>query len=174
MTIKLKKPEVPVPATIRELPLTEWGYFKPWFVEADDFRVVDGNKAWLSVSGQACWICGKPFTPGEYALVGDRNSVNQRVYTEPPCHKDCAEYAMQVCPFILYPNAKRREANLEAEQTLDHSNQNRSVKINKENPGEYFVTVVSQFTYHKQKQVMTHQGEHVLEQQHWIGGTRQS
>ena len=80
---------------------------------------------------------------------------------------------MQVCPFILYPNAKRREAGLEPEQTLKESNKKRKIKIKEENPGEYYLVVVKDFTYHHDKQVMTLTEDQVVERQHWIEGVRQ-
>ena len=33
-------------------------------------------------------------------------SIN-RVSSEPPAHRECAEYAVRACPFLARPNAKR-------------------------------------------------------------------
>ena len=173
MAPKTKRPEVPLPEHMQSLPLVEGGYRKPWFVKGDDFRVTDGDKAWLSVSKKACWICGKPFATPKYALVGDALSATIRVYREPPCHVECAEYAMQVCPFILYPNAKRRTANLDAEASIDHVNAGAAIKLDAKNPGEFFITVVSDFSYHHDEQVTAFNKDDVLEVQHWVGGVRQ-
>ena len=112
MTVPLKHPDVPVPEFMASLPVTDRGYLKPWFVKADDFRVVDGDKAWLAVSKQKCWLCGNEFKPNEYGLLGDAVAAMVRICKEPACHVECATYALQVCPFILYPNAKRRVAGL--------------------------------------------------------------
>lgn len=174
MSQRLKRSEVPIPAYMSNLPLTDGGYLKPWFVKADDFRVTDGDKAALSVTKQACWICGGAFAEPKFAMVGDALSAAARIYREPPCHVECAEYAMQVCPFILYPNAKRREAGLDFEDTLDHGNENASVQVAPENPGEFFISVVSHFDYHPEPQVTAFDKPHVLELQHWVGGERQS
>lgn len=173
MNSRIKRGEVPIPKQMQTLPLTDGGYLKPWFVKADDFRVTDGDKAWLSVSKKACWICGNPFDTPVYAMVGDAMSAVIRIYREPPCHKECAEYAMRVCPFILYPNAKRREAGLDYEDTLDHSNEDAAVMVKPDNPGEYFVLMVSDFTYHPDPQVTAFEKSDILEAQHWIGGERQ-
>jgi len=32
--------------------------------------------------------------------------------SEPPCHRDCAEFAVQACPFLMLPKADYRTANL--------------------------------------------------------------
>jgi len=174
VTSKLKRPEIPIPSLMQALPVTNGGYLKPWFVKADDFRVTDGDKAGLSVMKKACWICGNPFETSVFAMVGDATSAVVRIYREPPCHKECAEYAMQVCPFILYPNAKRREAGLEYEDTLDHSNEGASIVVKPDNPGEFFITLVSNFTYHHEHQVTAFDKADVIERQHWIGGKRQA
>ncbi len=159
---------------MQNLPITQAGYLKPWFVKGDDFRVTDGDKAGLSVMKKACWICGNAFTTPLYAMVGDATSAVVRIYKEPPCHKECAEYAMQVCPFILYPNAKRRTAGLDYEDTLDHSNEGAKIVVKPDNPGEFFITLVSDFTYHHEHQVTAFDKQVILEQQHWIGGIRQA
>ncbi len=174
MTIKVKRPDIPVPLQMQNLPLTEGGYLKPWFVKGDDFRVTDGDKAGLAVTKQACWICGNPFDTPLYAMVGDAISAVARIYREPPCHKECAEYAMQVCPFILYPNAKRRTAGLSYEDTLEHSNEGATVVVKPDNPGEFFITIVSNFTYHHEHQVTAFDKPDVIERQHWIGGVKQA
>ncbi len=174
MTVKIKRAEVPIPLQMQGLPLTEGGYLKPWFVKGDDFRVTDGDKAGLSVMKKACWICGNPFDAAVYAMVGDATSAVVRLYREPPCHRECAEYAMQVCPFILYPNAKRRSAGLDYEDTLDHSNEGATIVVKPDNPGEFFITLVSNFTYHHEHQVTAFEKTDVLERQHWIGGHRQA
>lgn len=173
MSIKLKRPEVPVPEFMKLLPLTERGYHKPWFVKADDFRIVDGHKAGLAVTKQKCWICGNPFKPNEYALIGDDVAAMVRACKEPACHVECATYALQVCPFLLYPTAKRREAGLDEEQKLAHSNESREVKIDPENPGKFFLTIVKDFTYEHADQLMFYNESDVIERQYWIAGKKQ-
>lgn len=173
MTDSRKRPEVPIPEHMQSLSLTDRGYLKPWFVKADDFRVVDGEKAWLAVSKKKCWICGNDFALGEYGLVGDAVSATVRVCKEPPCHVECATYALQVCPFILYPNAKRREVGLEEEEKLQHNNKKRQLKIDPQNPGKYYLIIVKDFTYTHADQLMTFYESDIVERQYWIGGSRQ-
>lgn len=158
---------------MQSLPLTDGGYLKPWFVKADDFRVTDSEKAGISVMKKACWICGNPFESRKYAMVGDALSAAIRVYREPPCHVECAEYAMQVCPFILYPKAKRRDAGLDEEQTIDHVNKGAAVALDAKNPGEFYITVVSDFRYHPDEQITAFNKSDVLERQYWVAGKRQ-
>ncbi len=159
---------------MKSLPLTEGGYLKPWFVKAHDFRITDSDKAGLSVMKKACWICGNPFAVPKYAMVGDAMSATIRIYKEPPCHLECAEYAMQVCPFILYPNAKRRSSGLKYENTVEHINEGAAISLNADNPGEFYICVVTDFTYHHEHQVTAFDKDKILEIQHWIGGARQA
>lgn len=173
MSPKLKHSQVPIPKNMESLERTDRGYLKPWFVKGDDFRVVDTRKAAFAVTKKACWICGKPFTESRYAMVCSPVSAMFRVFKEPPCHIECAEYAIQVCPFLLYPNSKRREAGLPEDNKLESVNQTLDVKISAENPGEYYLVEVDDFTFDQGKQVMTCDPQNVIGMQYWIGGNRQ-
>lgn len=174
MKAKLKHSHIPVPENMRDLEVTDLGYLKPWFVKGDDFRVVDTRKAAFAVTKKACWVCGKPFKEARYAMVCSESSARHLVFKEPPCHVECAEYALQVCPFILYPNARRREANLPEEVHLNAVNENLEIKIDPDNPGEYYLVEVSDFEFLQEKQVMKCKPGDVVSTQHWIGGVLQS
>ncbi len=170
--MKLKHATVEVPKTMRSLPLTDKGYLKPWFVKADDFRVVDDSKAEIANAKKACWICGKPFTEQSFALVCSPISAMTRIFREPPSHKECAEYAMKVCPFILYPNSKRRTSGLPEEATLDYINRDLEVKQGEENPGEYYLVVVQDFYLDKDTRTIRCHESQVVERQHWVEGVK--
>lgn len=169
----MKRAHIPVPMSIQRLPLTEKGYYKPWFVKEDDFRVTDPDKAWQSVSEKVCWICGEEMGNGPYALLGGPNIVKKRQTKEPPCHVDCAEYAVQVCPFILYPEAKRRESGLAQENRIEFNNLNRLVKIKPENPGEYRLVVVRDYQFDHKYHVIRFAADDVAQCQRWVEGERQ-
>lgn len=169
----MKRSAVPVPEYMASLPVTDRGYLKPWFVKGDDFRIVDGDKAFLAANKEKCWICGNSFKPQEYGLLGDAISAMVRVCKEPPCHVECAVYALQVCPFILYPNAKRRTAGLAEDQTLEYGNKLSKMKIKPENPGKYFLMIVKDFTFVFKDQLMYYFESDVIERQFWIGGQKQ-
>lgn len=172
--MKLKHPEIPIPENMKSLPMTDRGYLKPWFVKADDFRVVDNAKAEIANAKKACWICGKPFNERRFALVCSPLSAMTRIFREPPCHIECAEYAMRVCPFILYPNSKRRTANLEKEASLDYINRNLKIKQAEENPGEYYLVSVKDFYLDKETLTIRCNKKDIVERQHWIEGVKQS
>lgn len=101
----------PLPAYMRDLPLSEQGYPIPYFVGMDNgrpnFQLADTRK-WLNCTEQGrCWICGKTLGAFKVFAIGPMAAIN-RISAEPPSHLDCAEYAVAACPFLLHPKAKRR------------------------------------------------------------------
>jgi hypothetical protein len=103
--------KVPIPKRIAKLPLDKRGYVIPWFVGYDDtgepdFRLTDARKLIAAVKERRCFICGEPF--GKYLAftVGPMCVIN-RTSGEPPEHRECAEFAVQACPFLVNPNQKR-------------------------------------------------------------------
>ncbi len=105
----------PLPRRMRKLALDERGYPVPWFVAwpdgQPDFRVSDSRKLAAAVKQRLCWACGEPL--GRYLafVIGPMCAVN-RISSEPPSHRDCAEFSAIACPFLSRPKAQRREANL--------------------------------------------------------------
>lgn len=103
-----------LPQRMEHLPRDKHGRVVPWFVafidDVPDFRVVRVGGIRDAVRFKTCWLCGKP--RGQYAafVIGPMCAVN-RVSSEPPAHRDCAQYAAQACPFLANPNMVRRERN---------------------------------------------------------------
>jgi hypothetical protein len=100
------------------LPLDRRGYPIPYFVAtlpdgSRDFRVADGKKRVKAVNERLCWICGEKL--GRYLAftIGPMCAVNRNT-SEPPSHRECAEFAAQACPFMTLPAAQYRSANLPA------------------------------------------------------------
>jgi Phage Tail Collar Domain len=110
---------VPIPKRLAHLPVdAKWGLPVPYFVEwldgKPEFRIADGD-AWLNcVQSEVCWICGQKLGNYRAFVIGPMCSIN-RVSADPPGHRECMEYATQVCPFMLNPKFERREANRPAE-----------------------------------------------------------
>jgi hypothetical protein len=103
------------PSALLRLPRDARGYPVPWFVKwygsRPDFRVVGEGKFSRAVAGQRCWICGERL--GRYLcfVVGPMCVIN-RVTSEPPSHRECAEYAARVCPFLAIPRMHRQNHDL--------------------------------------------------------------
>lgn len=112
----MKLPDAP--ARIARLKINEKGFPVPWFVAwidgKPDFRVVGEGKVPEAIRTNSCWICGEPLGRYKAFVVGPMCAVN-RVSSEPPMHRECAEYAVKACPFMTQPKRPRRETNLPAE-----------------------------------------------------------
>lgn len=106
------RPSPIIPARLNRLPRTPAGLPIPWFVAWKDgrydFRVVDARKLEPAVKHRLCWLCGQQIGRMMCFVVGPMCVVN-RVSSEPPMHRDCAEYALQACPFLTQPSRERRE-----------------------------------------------------------------
>src|SRR5262245_14249727 len=102
----------PLPWRMKSLPLSDRGYPVPWFVAWRDgkpeFRAMDGRKWTLAVEKKLCWVCGQPLGTRFAFVVGPMCGIN-RISSEPPSHKDCAEFSAAGCPFLSMPKMVRRE-----------------------------------------------------------------
>lgn len=103
------------PGRIAALPLDHRGYPVPRFVALvdgqPDHRLVNPPYLAAAVRRGLCWVCGEPLGKFKNFLVGPMCTIN-RVSSEPPQHRECAEYAARACPFLSKPQMHRREAGL--------------------------------------------------------------
>lgn len=104
-------------------PISEKGFPVPWFVSRIngvwDFRQIEPGKVALAHSRKICWLCGEPLGRFLCFVIGPMCSIN-RISSEPPSHRDCAEYAVRACPFLSKPNMRRNEKGL-AGPLADHA-----------------------------------------------------
>lgn len=114
MTTTLRPGLPPLPARIARLPIHR-GYPVPWFVAwidgEPDFRVIGENKIPNAHNHRMCWICGELLGSFLAFTVGPMCAVN-RISSEPPSHRECAEFAAIACPFLTRPHMVRREAGM--------------------------------------------------------------
>jgi hypothetical protein len=84
----------------------------PWFVEIingqPDFRVISAEKMVRAVRERLCWICGERLGSYLVFVLGPMCAIN-RIISEPPSHRECAEFAVQACPFLTLPKLTRDE-----------------------------------------------------------------
>lgn len=100
---------VPIPPRLARRPRDKRGYPTPWgvLIQADgtpDFRVVDMERWQRAVTLRRCGLCGEPLG-GHLAFIGGPLCERNRVFLDLPMHRDCAEYALQVCPYLALPKA---------------------------------------------------------------------
>lgn len=115
MTNTLRPGLPPLPPKMRHLLIDKRGYPVPFFVAMidgePDHRIVDPQAMQHCVRHGRCWLCGHPLGTFRSFVVGPMCAIN-RVSGEPPSHLECARYAVQACPFMARPHARRREAGL--------------------------------------------------------------
>ena len=105
--------EVEIPARIARLTRDERGYPIPVNVlVADgvpDFRTIDPTKVMWAAQHKRCALCGDPLG-SHIAFVGGPRSMESRWFADAPMHRDCAIYALQVCPFLAAPSFGYRKS----------------------------------------------------------------
>jgi hypothetical protein len=113
-----------MPSRMMARPVDRRGYPVPWFVTVKDalgeweFRVLDPQRSVEAVRRKVCWICGDQLGTYLNFVVGPMCGIN-RISAEPPQHRECAEFAVRACPFMMLPRARRRDANLPAHAAFD-------------------------------------------------------
>src|SRR5206468_8965317 len=107
---------ISLPLRMRNLPIDPRGYPVPWFVAwidgQPDFRVMDAEQWRSAVKLRLCWVCGQALGRWLAFPIGPMCAIN-RVTSEPPSHRECAEWSIRNCPFLSQPQMVRRgEADL--------------------------------------------------------------
>lgn len=92
--------------------------FATWKDGVPDLAVMNPEYFRRALTGRLCWICGNKL--GRFAaFVGGPKSAASGHYTEAPCHKECAEFAAQVCPYIVTGKNMRRAVSAEVCEMLE-------------------------------------------------------
>ena len=121
MTAPLKaKPVeiVPIPPKMRLLPRDRRGYPVPWIVQRDldrrpFFVMNDVENVVACGRRKLCGICGKKLERDVWLVGGPGAALHEHgAFLDPPMHKDCATYALRVCPYIATRYTKRVDAAL--------------------------------------------------------------
>jgi hypothetical protein len=130
-----------MPARIRSLPISEQGYPVPWFVPWQNGKPItqaaDPQKMRLAMRRGVCWVCGQKLGVYKAFLIGPMCAVN-RTTAEPPQHRECAEYAAKVCPFLIKPAMKRNPVD-------DARKQNPAGLFIERNPGVCLVWITRSY-----------------------------
>lgn len=122
---------IEVPKHLRGRP-TYGGFVVPYFVawyrgseQVDereqgakpDFKVTDYRRLTICRKQGHCWICGKHLGAFKWFVFGPGSALS-RCSIEPPSHRECAHYAVQICPFMLDVTKDYRHPDLKPGQTL--------------------------------------------------------
>jgi hypothetical protein len=102
--------DIPIPPRMAKRPISDRGFPVPWFVAKIngiwDFRAIEPGRIARAYNKNLCWLCGEPLGKFVAFVIGPMCSIN-RISSEPPSHRDCAEYAVRACPFLTQPRAAR-------------------------------------------------------------------
>lgn len=105
--------EIVIPEFLKHLPIDKRGYPIPFFVPIKDgipeFRFADVNKFNLCTEKKLCWICGRKLIKNCFFFLTGPHGLANRVQSDCPMHRECAEATMQLCPHIFYGKAERKE-----------------------------------------------------------------
>lgn len=70
-----------------------------WIEGKPEFTILDPRKVTLCISNKLCAICGLAL--GEFAyFIGGPLCKQNRLFTDPPMHEECAEFSAKICPFL--------------------------------------------------------------------------
>lgn len=108
---------VPKPPGVAELETDPRGYPILFTVQPDegqelDFRVVNPRRRRRCAREGLCGVCGKKLGYWMVFIGGPRSAEN-RVFSDPPMHEECAKYALEVCPFLTMPTMQYKQRGYE-------------------------------------------------------------
>jgi hypothetical protein len=133
-------------------------FSQAWFDGKPDFRTVDPNKTIQCVQEELCAICGRRLGERSYFICGPL-SKKSRLFTDPPMHKQCAEFAAETCPFV---SGKKLEYS-------DRPANPQTVKVQEmvstERPAQMFILAA----WTKKTQLVRHDESVLIQAGPWIG-----
>ncbi|GBR23436.1 hypothetical protein [Komagataeibacter nataicola] len=112
--------------------------FASWKNGVADLTTMNAEYARHAMQFKTCWICGQKL--GRHcAFVGGPKSAHAGVYSDFPMHRECAEFAVQVCPFIVYGSNYRKNPTLNTDDMAR--------MVDNDNPVIFCVSVASRYRY---------------------------
>lgn len=102
--------DIPIPDRMRYLPRDKRGYPIPFIVFRDTdgnphFTINDDVRRAFVIANDRCAICNHHLSRGRWFVGGPASAFDPHgAYIDPPLHHECAEYALQVCPYLAAPS----------------------------------------------------------------------
>jgi hypothetical protein len=78
----------------------------PGVGDRPDFRYANADFRVLAFKRGLCWICGEALGVHRIYAIGPMCVIN-RATSEPASHRECAEFAVKACPFLIRPRMRR-------------------------------------------------------------------
>lgn len=101
--------DAPVPRRMQSLAVDPRGYAIPWNVMrgidgTGIFTVNDDRKHYEAIRRELCPLCGERLGAWKWFVGGPGSAFDVNGwYLDLPGHRDCIEYALQVCPYLALP-----------------------------------------------------------------------
>lgn len=105
-----------IPGRLASRPRDPRGYPIPFIVMIDNagkphFTINDAEKATAVICEHRCALCGKPLGDNVWFIGGPAAAFHPSGgYIDPPAHRDCATFALKVCPFLAVSYGRRIDA----------------------------------------------------------------
>ena len=99
---------IPLPEKMQHMEVDERGFPVPFIVLRDKegkpkFTANDTVKVAFCRTKKMCAICGKAMFKDMWVAGGVLSAFHpQGVYIDTPVHRECGEYALQVCPYLAF------------------------------------------------------------------------
>lgn len=119
-----KRLETPIPFRMQSLERDPRGYPIPFIVFRDmtgkpHFTINDSTVVRSASQHKLCGICGQKMVNGYWFIGGPKSAFHEYgAYIDGPLHKDCANYALKVCPYLVLSRYKNRVDD----KTIDYAN----------------------------------------------------
>lgn len=99
----MQKTEIIVPDLILDNCRTIRGYYVPYVIYKDDFKINDDRKRFDCLFNNKCTICGTDLGDDRWLIAGAGSLFHpQGAVIDAPNHYVCSEYALKVCPYLAY------------------------------------------------------------------------
>jgi hypothetical protein len=109
--------QIPIPKRMAHLDRDERGYLIPVMVFRDNagrphFTINNEATRFMLLMNEQCSICGQKLLRVRWFVGGPLSAFHEHgTYMDPPLHRECMRYALQVCPYLALPSyAKRIDA----------------------------------------------------------------
>jgi hypothetical protein len=100
--------DIPLPKRMLNCQRDKRGYPIPFLMIPDQQILIDGRKQERCAMQKLCMICGKKLDNKKW-FIGGHHAAQNRLFTDPAMHEECARYAIRVCPFLSNPSMKYRK-----------------------------------------------------------------
>ena len=180
MTRNLNWRDVPLPERMKALDRDKRGLPIPFLViRGKDgipaFTVNDSSKHATCLREDRCAVCGQHLLRGRWFTGGPLSAFHEMgCYIDTPLHKECMEYAMQVCPYLGAPkyNGRLDDAMIDYSQFPEHMLLVDSTSIPERPPLFVSVMATKQKVWTHQLQVYVKPMKPYSNIQYWLHGER--